>query len=40
MGLRICDWKHGKRWIYSITYDKGLADLHRFAVPMRFAAAA
>jgi len=34
MSLRICDWKHGKRWVYSITYDEALAELHRFAVPM------
>lgn len=34
MPLKICDWKHGKRWVYSITYDEGLVDLHRFAVPM------
>jgi hypothetical protein len=34
MGLRICDWKHGKRWVYSITYDEALIELHRFAVPI------
>ncbi len=34
MSLRICNWKHGKRWVYSITYDEALADLHRFAVPL------
>lgn len=34
MTLRICEWKHGKRWVYSITYDEGLADLHRYAVPL------
>ena len=34
MSLSICPWKHGKRWVYSITYDEALADLHRFAVPM------
>ena len=33
MSLRICDWKHGKRWVYSITYDEALVDLHRFAIP-------
>ena len=33
MSLRICDWKYGKRWVYSITYDEALIDLHRFAVP-------
>jgi len=34
MSLKMCDWKHGKRWVYSITYDEALADLHRFAVPI------
>jgi peptidoglycan/xylan/chitin deacetylase (PgdA/CDA1 family) len=34
MKLRVCPWKHGKTWVYSITYDEGLADLHRFAIPM------
>ena len=31
--LTVCNWKHGKRWVYSVTYDEALADLHRFAVP-------
>ena len=34
MNLSICPWKYGKRWVYSITYDEALADLHRFAIPM------
>ena len=34
MSLEICPWKYGKRWVYSITYDEALADLHRFAIPM------
>ena len=34
MSLRICNWKHGKRWVYSVTYDEALVDLHRFAIPM------
>ena len=34
MSLSIYPWKYGKRWVYSITYDEALADLHRFAVPM------
>jgi hypothetical protein len=33
MNLSLCDWKHGKRWVYSITYDEALEELHRFAVP-------
>lgn len=34
MSLSICPWKYGKRWVYSITYDEALADLHRYAIPM------
>jgi peptidoglycan/xylan/chitin deacetylase (PgdA/CDA1 family) len=34
MSLTICDWKHGKQWVYSITYDEALSELHRFAVPI------
>lgn len=34
MSLRVTDWKYGKRWVYSITYDESLTDLHRFVVPM------
>ena len=34
MSLEICPWKYGKRWVYSITYDEALADLHRFAIPV------
>jgi peptidoglycan/xylan/chitin deacetylase (PgdA/CDA1 family) len=34
MPLKVCDWKHGKGWVYSITYDEGLVDLHRFAIPL------
>src|SRR5437764_14581300 len=33
MALRICDWKYDKQWVYSITYDEALVELHRFAVP-------
>ncbi len=34
MPLTICNWKHGKRWVYSITYDEALVELHKFAVPI------
>jgi len=27
-------WKDGKRWVYSITYDEGCADLLRYALPI------
>jgi len=33
MSLKISDWKYGKEWVYSITYDEALVELHRFAVP-------
>jgi peptidoglycan/xylan/chitin deacetylase (PgdA/CDA1 family) len=33
MSLHICHWKHGKQWVYSITYDEALEELHRFAIP-------
>lgn len=31
--LSICKWKYGKQWVYSITYDEALEELHRFAIP-------
>ena len=34
MSLTICPWKYNKRWVYSITYDEALVDLHRFAIPI------
>jgi len=34
VGLTVCPWKYGKRWVYSITYDEALADLNRFALPL------
>ncbi|HZO88461.1 MAG TPA: polysaccharide deacetylase family protein [Chthonomonadaceae bacterium] len=33
MALKICDWKYDKQWVYSITYDEALEELHRFVVP-------
>ena len=27
-------WKNGKRWVYSVTYDEGCADLLRHVVPL------
>jgi peptidoglycan/xylan/chitin deacetylase (PgdA/CDA1 family) len=27
-------WKHGKRWVYSITYDEGVRDLLDHALPL------
>jgi peptidoglycan/xylan/chitin deacetylase (PgdA/CDA1 family) len=33
MSLRSCAWKYDKRWVYSITYDEALSELHRFVVP-------
>lgn len=31
---RVAPWPGGKRWVYSITFDEGLTDLHKFAVPI------
>ncbi len=33
MALSICKWKYGKQWVYSVTYDEALEELHQFAVP-------
>lgn len=30
----VADWFQDKRWVYSITFDEALADLHRFAIPI------
>jgi len=30
----VCDWPGDKRWVYSITFDEALSDLHRFAIPI------
>src|SRR5437762_13162671 len=32
--ISICPWLNGKRWVYSITFDEALVELHRFAVPI------
>ena len=34
MSLHLCNWKYNKRWVYSITYDEALFDLHQFAIPI------
>ena len=34
MDMSICPWKYGKQWVYSITYDEALSDLHQFAIPL------
>lgn len=33
MALTACAWKYGKEWVYSITYDEALEELHHFAIP-------
>src|SRR5918912_1435960 len=30
----VCAWPGDKRWVYSITFDEALSDLHRFAIPI------
>ena len=32
--LQCCPWPDDKRWVYSITFDEALSDLHRFAIPI------
>ena len=32
--ISICPWRGDKRWVYSITFDEALSDLHRFTVPI------
>ena len=34
MNLQVAEWKYGKRWVYSATYDEALAELHQFVVPV------
>lgn len=30
----VCPWPGDRRWVYSITFDEALVDLHRFAIPI------
>src|SRR5437870_12928732 len=30
--ITVCPWLNGKQWVYSITFDEALIELHRFAV--------
>ncbi|MCE9591392.1 MAG: polysaccharide deacetylase family protein [Planctomycetes bacterium] len=32
--VTVSPWPGGKRWVYSITFDEALSDLHRFAIPI------
>ena len=32
--VRICPWKHGYPWVYSITYDEGFVELLEYALPI------
>lgn len=29
-----CTWKHGKRWVYTVTYDEALVELFQYTVPL------
>ena len=31
--LSTAKWKYAKRWVYSITYDEALYELHQYAIP-------
>ncbi|HEY8742918.1 MAG TPA: polysaccharide deacetylase family protein [Chloroflexota bacterium] len=30
----VCTWPADRRWVYSITFDEALSDLHRFTIPI------
>src|SRR6185437_3531583 len=30
----VCVWPGDRRWVYSITFDEALSDLHRFTIPI------
>ncbi len=32
--IAVCHWLGNKRWVYSITFDEALSDLHRYTVPI------
>ena len=32
--VTVCPWLGDRRWVYSITFDEALADLHRFTIPI------
>jgi peptidoglycan/xylan/chitin deacetylase (PgdA/CDA1 family) len=32
--LKVCAWRGGKDWVYSITFDEALTELHQHAVPI------
>ena len=34
MDLGIAGWKYDKEWVYSVTYDEALSELHRFVIPV------
>ena len=32
--FKVCAWQDDKRWVYSITFDEALRELHRFSIPI------
>lgn len=32
--IKICPWRGDRRWVYSITFDEALSDLHRYTIPI------
>jgi peptidoglycan/xylan/chitin deacetylase (PgdA/CDA1 family) len=32
--MEVCHWLGDRRWVYSITFDEALRDLHRFVIPI------
>ena len=34
LSISVCDWAGDKRWVYSITFDEALSELHLFTIPI------
>jgi len=34
MKITPCTWKHGKRWVYTVTYDEAMVELHEHTIPV------
>jgi peptidoglycan/xylan/chitin deacetylase (PgdA/CDA1 family) len=34
ISISVCDWKHGKRWAYTVTYDEAMSELFDHTIPL------
>ena len=34
IGITPCTWKHGKRWVHSVTFDEALSELSDYTIPL------